>query len=376
MKSLALDTKHFTFDSFLECLSKNPQDIFTKSNERKWLKIDLISSIDDWQSLFQNYNLEKRGEMYYFQMDNDNSMVEYYVYEIKKGLLIFLNMSGRDAYKSTLKSFIRHTRGITNMFFSFDSFESIINFIRSHYNSTIYSFTARRNGFSKHHAKIRNNISRSIRYTGSDADYSLGELKENYGVAPTIIDFKIESNKIRITNDGFILIRDFNLVNLRIVAEIIDHAIAEPLRLLNISKQILYTSEEKWNNFEISKLMSGKITFNTTLDTTIINQFFQNYDISDQTDENTDLPKFSFIDTNLSEEPFTYSATAVDEDKGIIFGISGNSQQLILVPRHETTFESFINFYRLVNEIVDKSSNFNLFNEPHNKKYKKHNKQR
>ena len=363
MNTLALDTKCFTFDSFLECLSKNPQEIFTKSNERKWLKIDLISSIDDWQSLFQNYNLEKLGEMYHFQMKNGNSTVEYYVYEIKKGLLIFLSMSRRDAYKSTLKSFIRRTRGITNMYLSFDSFESTIDFISSRYNSTIYSFTARHNEYSKHHAKIRNNINRSMRYTGSDADYALGELKENYGVTPTIIDFKIKSNKIRITNNGFILIRDFNLANLRIVAEIIDHAIAEPLRLLNISKQILYTSEKKWNNFNISKLMSGKIIFNTTLDRITMDQFFQNYDISDQIDENTDLPKFSFIDMNLSEEPFTYSATAVDEDKGIVFGISGNSKQLILVPRHETTFESFINFYRLVNEIVDKSSNFHLFNE-------------
>ena len=251
------------------------------------------------------------------------------------------------------------------MWLPFDSFRTTIDFIKSHYSANIYSFTARRLWSSKYPAKIRGEVSRSIRYSGGDADYSLNELREIYGVLPTMIDFQIGSDKIRITNDGFILIRNINLEILRVVEEIIDQAIAEPIRLRDVSKQVSYKSEKKWNKFKISKLMSGKIIFNAGPSTDIIDQLFRasNDEEIDHVEENTDLPRFSFIDTNLSDDPLNYSATAVDEDKGTVFGISGNSNHLILVPKHKTTFESFVNFYRLINETIDESSNLYLFND-------------
>lgn len=366
MNTLVLDTKYFTFDSFLECLSKNPQEIFTKSNERKWLKIDLISSIDDWQSLFQNYNLEKLGEMYHFQMKNNNSSVEYYIYETEPGLLVFFSMSKRKEYKSTLKSFIRRTRGMTNMWIPSDAFKDIIDFVKSTYASSyIYSFTSRRPWNSEYPAKIREEENRSIHYTGNDADHSLSEVQEIYGALPTIVDFKIGSDKVRITNDGFILIRGINLKILRIVDEIIHQSIVEPIRLCDISKQVSYKHEKMWNKFKIYELMSGKIIFNTNLNLVTINQLFNDFNgiEMERNERVVDLPNFSFIDTNISEEPLNYSATAVDEDNGIVFGISGNSKQVVLIPKHETAFESFINFYRLINETIDKSPNLCLFNE-------------
>ena len=366
MNTLTLDMEHFTFESFLEQLSKNPGSVFTNPEQRKWLKIDLVTSINEWHGLFKEYGLEKLGEMYHFKMKNNNSAVEYYVYEIKPCLLVFFSMSKREAYKSTLKSFIRRTRGMTNMWLPFDSFKTTVDFVKSKYTSShIYSFTARRPWSSEYPAKIRGEISRSIHYSGSDADHSLSELQEIYGVLPTIIDFQIGSDKVRITNDGFILIRGINFKILHIVEEIIDQAIVEPIRLGKISKQVSYKQEKMWNKFKISEIMSGKIIFNANPSLVTINQLFQDFnEIEIERNENViDLPNFSFIDTNISEEPLNYSATAVDEDNGNVFGISGNSKHVILVPKHETTFESFINFYRLINETIDKSSNLCLFNE-------------
>lgn len=115
--------------------------------------------------------------------------------------------------------------------------------------------------------------------------------------------------------------------------------------------------------------MSGKIVFNTNLDILPILQLFRSPDVDSmsETEDDTELPKFSFIATSISEKPLSYSATVVDEDKGTVFGISGNSNRLILIPRHKTAFESFINFYRLINETIDESSNLQLFNEPYGK---------
>lgn len=359
----------FGYDSFLKQLSKNANDVFQESEQGNNLKIYLVTAKDSWQQLFKDYNIEKRGDVYYLQMRADDHSVEYYIYEIKDGLLMFFSLSKREEYDSTLKPFIKHAHGMTNMWFPFKSFKSTIEFIMSRYSANIYSFTARRPLLSTYPGKIRSDTSRSIRYFGNDADQSLNELSEIYGVLPTKVDFKIESDKIRITNSGFILIRNINLRILRIVDEIIDQAIAEPFRLRDVSKKVSYASRSRWHEFTISKLMSGKIIFNTNLDIPSILQLFHSPsgdDISG-TEEDVELPKFSFVDTNISEDPLHYSATAVDEDKGTVFGISGNSNRLILVPKHKTAFESFINFYRLINETIDESSNLYLFNEQYGK---------
>ena len=358
--------KTFLFDSFLEALAENPNNIFAVHEQRKWLKIDLMTARDDWQHFFKDYNLEKRGEVYYFQMPINDSSVEYYIHEIQKGLLMLFSLSRREEYNSTLRAFVKHTPGITQMWSPLESFQSTIDFIKSRYSANIYSFTARRLWSSKYPAKLRGDMSRSVRYSGEDADYSLIELREIYGVLPTIVDFQIGPDKIRITNDGFFLIRNINRAALRIVEEVVDQAIAEPIRLRNISKQVSYISQEiKWNEFKISKLMSGRIDFTAKLSGSLIRQLFHGFKDEEmgRTEEGPELPNFSFIDTNLSNDPLHYSATAVDEDKGTMFGISGNDNSLILVPKHRTTFESFINFYRLVNETIDESSNLSLFNE-------------
>ena len=344
-------------------------NIFQEPEQRNWLKIDLVTAKDNWQQLFREHNMEKRGEVYYLKMPINDHSVEYYIYEIKNGLLMFFSLSKREEYNSTLKPFIKRAHGMTNMWFPFKSFKTTIDFIMSRYSANIYSFTARRSLLSRYPGKIRNDTSRSIRYSGDDADQSLDELGEVYGVIPTTIDFKIESDKIRIKNDGYLLIRNITLKILRIVEEIIDQAIAEPIRLREISKQVSYTFESKWHEFTISKLMSGKIVFNTNLDTPLVHQLFHSPIDDDMggTEDDVELPKFSFVDTNISEEPLHYSATAVDEDKGTVFGISGNSNRLILVPKHKTAFESFINFYRLINETIDESSDLHLFNESYGK---------
>ena len=362
-----MDQKYTSFESFLEQLAENPDIVFENSQRKNWLKVDLLVADSNWQKLFHDYNLVKHGELYYFQMKNDK-VAEYYVYEIKEGILVVLSMSNRDEYKSTLQSFIKKTRGINPAWIPANSFRETIDFIQSNYRSKIYSFTSRRSIHSKHSAKIRGDFNRSMRYSGNDADDAINELKELYGVTPTIVDFNIESKKIRITNDGFILIRKFNLRLLHMVVEIIDRAISDSIELRKISKQISYQEKETWNSFDVTKLISGKIVFNGNPDTMLISRLFKDYnDIDLNTDKNTELPKFSFINSNLSEKPLNYSAIAVDEEKGIIFGISGNSKQLVLVPKHKTSFESFINFYRLINETVDESSNLQLFNE-HNKR--------
>lgn len=72
---------------------------------------------------------------------------------------------------------------------------------------------------------------------------------------------------------------------------------------------------------------------------------------------------FSFVDTSISEQPLIFTATVVDETKRTIFGISGNENELTIIPKHRVTFESFIGFYNFVIENFDQGAKMRLFSE-------------
>ena len=236
--------QNYTLDSFLEEISANPSNVFpTDDDQRRLIKVYLMTASDNWLDMFSSYGTTKLGDMIHFKMPfGDNSdKVDYYAHEIEKGLLMFFTSSKREEYTKTLRNFVRHNAGINNMWLPPSSFDDVINYIKQKYDATIYSFTAKRTWSSKHPSEIRPEFNRLIHYAGDDAGYSLKELRKQYGVLPTLIDFKIDSDKIRFTNDGLILIKTVNRKMLRLVIEVVDQVLAEQRRLRNVSQQVDYT---------------------------------------------------------------------------------------------------------------------------------------
>lgn len=365
-----LTRKEYSLESFLEEIADNPDSISSDADQRNWLKVYLMIADDDWKDLFKRYKPEKMGDIYQFKMPfgDRGNYVDYFLHELENGLLMFFTSSKREEYARTLRHFVRKHHGITEMWLPPSSFESVISYVISNYSANIYSFTARRTWSSKYPAKIREDFSRLIHYSGDDAGYSLKEMKEMYGVLPTLIDFNINGDKMRISNEGLFLLRSINRKTLRIVLEIVDRVLAEQRRLRSVSKQVTHrTNPIKVGDHQmmVATLMSGKIMFSTNLDTYLVDKLFNSfYDEGfGHTEEGLELPNFSFIDTNIREGSVTFSATVIDEDKGTIFGISGNENSMILIPKHNTTFESFLNFFRLINQTMDESSNIQLFSE-------------
>ncbi|MDE2588496.1 MAG: hypothetical protein KGL95_02365, partial [Patescibacteria group bacterium] len=116
---------------------------------------------------------------------------------------------------------------------------------------------------------------------------------------------------------------------------------------------------------DVSSITAGKIVFNKNLTAPLLDQLFSKFQDPEfgRSEEEEEYSDFSFIDPNVNENGLSYSATIIDEDKGTIFGLSGDESNMILVPKHRITYESFINFYRFVNESIDESSVLHLFSE-------------
>jgi hypothetical protein len=73
--------------------------------------------------------------------------------------------------------------------------------------------------------------------------------------------------------------------------------------------------------------------------------------------------EFSFVDKTILEGSLSFSGTVIDEYKGTIFGLSGGENEILLIPKHHTTFESFVRFYRMIVEKIDDEAELSLLSE-------------
>jgi hypothetical protein len=65
----------------------------------------------------------------------------------------------------------------------------------------------------------------------------------------------------------------------------------------------------------------------------------------------------------VSKDATSFSATVVDDIKGTLFGVTGGNNEIILVPKHRTSFESFLSFYERIVESFDQSAYLTTFGD-------------
>jgi hypothetical protein len=121
---------------------------------------------------------------------------------------------------------------------------------------------------------------------------------------------------------------------------------------------------------------AGKILLpNVKLSEIMIRYMFGKYQIEHTLDHQSEIPEttfevdediesdFSFVDAYVSETPLIFNATVIDELKGTVFGISGVENEIALIPKHRTSFESFIKFFSIIAENFDEGAELTTFSE-------------
>lgn len=371
---LKLPRSDYTIDSFLEEISNNADQYFETGRERKWLKTYLFYAKEDWLKLFDKFNPEKNGELYYFAIpntrDDTNRPTEYYATQFSSGLVIVFTSEKQEDYANTLLDHINRKRGITPMWINHESFTKIIQYVIRKYEGYIYFFIAKRHWSSEISSKFRGEYNRTIHYIAEDGNDAINEMEQFYGVIPTLVDFRIGKDSMRITNDGLFVVRSLNLTMFRMVIEMVNNIISEQKQIHKISTSIDSHLEQVSfgdKKMSIRQVESGRIVFTRPLSTLLIKKLFRESNERDlgKTGEKEGMDDFAFIDTTINDlNGFSFSATVIDRVKGSVFGLSGTRDQMVCVPMHRTTFESFIRFYKLVSESLDSTSSLGLFSDP------------
>lgn len=357
----------YNLEQFLEYIVDNLSEVFDKGKQRKWLKGHLVYAKQDWKEIFSNLESYQYGEITKIKFNNNNEILNFYAYEWAPGLLMLFTSSTEEDYEKTLKQFITERRGITQCWIKPSIFENVKNILTKKYEGQIYRFIAKRRKYWKTESQLRSDIDRRLSYSGEDAEDTLKETKILYGLIPTSIDLTIYESKIQINRSGLIVIRHINKKTIGILREIIDEVSNAQASIQQISETFKVTFNQipmNKNQLNVSFIRPGKIILqDMKLSEAMIRTLFNDSTIEDQ-DEQEEAFNFSFIDVFIQENPeLIFGATVIDEEKGTIFGLSGLEKEIILIPKHRTTFESFIKFYNIIEENFDQSALLTHFSE-------------
>ena len=346
-------------------------EVFSKDMKR--LKCYLLYIDRNWKKIFRDAGPVEMGDMMEISFLDNDKAVSFYAYEWSPGIIMMFASSTQDEYERTLWNFMQDKVGVSQLWIKPTVLEDLKNYLVSTHEAQIYRFIARRHKFWKTPARIRPDENRRISYSGEDAFRFLKEVQELYGVIPSSIDMRIGDSKLQINRSGLFVVRRINLKSIGILMEMVGRVVDQQITLRNTSEKFNVATKEVTlgnKHFRVPQVVAGKIVLpGVRLSGVMISRMFgheydpENSQREDNEDDYDIQADFSFVDTFVREGPFVFSATVVDETKGTVFGLSGIENEIALIPKHRTTFESFIKFYNFITEEFDQEAKLTTFSE-------------
>lgn len=353
---MIIPDKSWKFSEFREYLLKNSRNILG-GPKRRWLKMYYVYIDENALATLKSTMKPKMlGDLLKFDFEytqavsQDSKRVPFYMVQLEPGLFCFYTSSTREGYEKTLRRIIRRTRGMAQMWIRPEIFENIKDFVIKHDKTKIEGFLSLSSRNEQVEARVRPFVKRRIRYRGSDGNDAVNELKSWYGVSPVSLDFIHKKSKFQITHEGLFTLKHFDKNVFEILDETIELIREEQIKQKDIALKLKFETSTT-DNIKTAYLESGKIHFKTIHFEdedahTMISKFASN---------------FAFIDIYSKQDVSDFSATVVDKNKGSVFDISIDESNIIIVPKFQTTYETFLNFYREVVETFDHKATLQVY---------------
>jgi len=352
----------YTKPAFIDYLLENGEEVAPPDPRHRWLKVYTILSADiKWKDdLFANEEIRELGEITEIRLRPGRRPEEkrdenYYVMEHAPGLFLFFTTAIKEHYETTLGERLRRTRGITPLWSSPAVFDRQWKYLLSETGGFVQRFMSRRASTDEATGIVRPHYSRRFNYTGDDGTEVMEELREDYGVLPRSIYVKVGAElTVHLTNDGLFSAKIMSRQAFELFFGMMALVRDQVLGLKQTSQDLSYRVESFTEGIaaspRVAAVQAGVIRL-------VANQLSPDamIHLRDQLNKGGE---FSVIDEQLTQGSMGFAATIVDERKGSVFNISASERQIVLVPKYNYTFESFIRFYRAVAEIADSNAVF------------------
>ncbi len=351
--------REFTLDTFIDFVAEQGVSILSKGDTRNEVKVLFyLTDRDDWESLFHSYPVNRLGEVLRVMVPasararRGRARDNYFVAQYDAGLLAFITSSTMERHDRGLGKELRLTRGITEMWIPPPHFEAILVDLADRYPSMrITNFVARRDPNDQAEARWRPRFKRRFNYSGLDGMDVLKELRQYYGVHPTSVHCDLTPTvDLKIYEDGRFILRNINPETFDELRHIVSRIREDMLELRSTATGLHFDISDldtELGTVKMPNIQAGRVNLESVdLTGLVAAEFVKN------------AKEFSFLDLSIEEGSLSFSATVVDEVKRTVFDLSGTRNSLALIPKYQTTFESFLRFYRYVTESLDSKATF------------------
>lgn len=353
----------YTVSSFTEVVSNLGKRVLSREDARNEIKMFFyITDIEDPPSLFSSLTTKRMGEIIQVQVprdlgkgegtDKEEDFDTYYSLQYDESILLLVSSVTLKSHHPNLGRYLQNSRGITEMWMSPSIILKILDDLEERYPAMrIENFIARRNPNDRSECLHRPRFERRVNYTGLDGRDVLKELRHYYGIHPTKMNLNLAPTiSLNLYEEGQFILRDINGETFSEVRHLMSLVRDDVLSLYSTAKQLRFEameSETTLGTVQTPIIHAGEVTFESGPITGPVAEDFVR-----------GSSEFSFMDVILEEGSLNLSAIVIDEVRNAVFDVSGTERSLAIVPKSDTSFDSFIRFYRYVTETLDSKASF------------------
>lgn len=360
---MKIPTREYSIESFTDELMK-----VTLPPYRRLKVVCFMTSFSEWynprkminlEDIFQRYGvqIEKLGDIrriqtrYFDSQLRDYKLAILYSYlDPSSKLLLFFTDEKTEAIEQTLGQIAETSTGFYYIFISSSTFEDfkhrileIEPFAKCTYFSARYVPQLTRK------PQVRPDIQKTIMYYGNDALEALEELRQYYGVYPTLMRYHIpDRGNYEISSSGIFSLwaEESPPESKKLLLSLSNIAIEHIL----ISRQIIESS-----NYELIPVKTEKKVFRIPRLTPWIIKFSREIEFADSdalVEVMTDNG-FSLFNEVRVKGSLRLNGMVIDDKKQTVFSIDTDDERINIAPIGELSFDSFMRFYKTILENFD-----------------------
>jgi hypothetical protein len=200
-------------------------------------------------------------------------------------------------------------------------------------------------------ADIRPEYDREIEYKGDDGRQTLEEFREYYGVVPVRVQYEHENINFKMDTEGKFTLLEINQETVNLLFELVKEIFDNVMQIQEITQEIRFEKEEvRSGDFSITvpRLSAGRVDFDKPFNLLMAEEFVQNASDS--------AGNFTFTDVTMEAGSLDFSARVTDEERSAHFNVSANEDSMTIVPKHNCSFASIVDFYLAVVQVVDEGA--------------------
>lgn len=352
----------YNLKEFCRVIIDSPESVLSGYHGKR-VKSFLYLSDNGWKDyLDEHYEIEDFGQITKFVGEYRNRKgteqpAEFYVGEYEDDLQMVVTAETEEAIRQALLPVAEHSNCLSPMPIMTEDFQTMNEIVLGRYDDMRISEFKSKRVPSLAKARIRPDVDREIEYKGIDGRERLDEFRDEYGVVPTRIQYEHENVSLRIDTSGKFTLETVNEESFNILFDLLNEVVVNVLELLDVANSIKFEKREVMPGnlkLQVPEVTSGEIRFDQQV------TLMQAENLIRGTKNSEDL-NFSFSDVTKQAGSLDFSAQVADENRDSLFNISATEESMRIVPTHNCSFPSLVEFYLAVIQLLDGGAKMYLY---------------